>query len=179
MSSYFFTISLQISEINAAITVTRFIASYNSYRRDKRREDDLAVRRRLMDVAANIRAHLLNAMDNVDWQVAAKIQETIDQVDVLNNELRIAETGHKYPFFSPQKSVKVKALKKLVEYDASLITGMEQAADAARQLEYAAARGDEAGAITTHAGLVRSNITRLREEFKKRIEFIKGIPTGQ
>jgi len=168
---------LPIPEINAAITVTKFITSYNSYRRDKRKEDDLAIRKRLIDVAGNIRSHLRNAMEGVDWEVAARVQETIDRLDVFNNEIRVAETGHKYPFFSPQKSVKVKALKKLVEYDETLVTGMEQAAEAARQLEYAAARGDEASAITTNAGLVKSHITRLQEEFKKRGEYIRGIVT--
>jgi len=166
---------LPISEINAAITVTKFLASYNSYRRDKRKEDDLSIRRRLMDVAAGMRSHLLNAQENVEWQLASRIQEAVDQLDIFRNELRLAETGHKYPFFSPQKSVGVKALKKLVEYDASLVTGMEQASDAARQLEYAVAKGEDEAAITTHTGLVKSHITRLRGEFGKRIEYIKVL----
>ena len=162
-----------VSEVTAAVRVAVFIANYNSYRYGKRKEDDLAIRRRIMEEVEKGRQHNLNLLENAyranNPTLENEAKGLMDNLDLFKNEVHLAEVGHKYPFFSQQKSTKFKNLKKLVEYDATIL---EEAAKATSQLAELELVVDDDPLPGMRAA--KMAVTSARNAFKDRIALIKG-----
>lgn len=165
-----------VSEVTAAVRIAVFIANYNSYRYGKRKEDDLAVRRRLMEEVEKGRQHTLNLLETAyrtnDQAVEYELKGLLDNLDLFKNEVHLAEVGHKYPFFSEQRSTKMGSLKKLVAYDATIL---EQAAKVTEkladlELELAAGQTNPLAGVRAAKGAV----TLSRGAFRDRLALIKG-----
>ena len=80
--------------------------------------------------------------------------------------------GHKYPFFSEQRSTKMKSMKKLVQYDATIL---EEAAKTTQQLadlelELASGEGNPLAGVRAAKG----SVATARGAFRDRLAFIKG-----
>ena len=98
----------------------------------------------------------------------------IDVVDLFRNDIELAETGHKYPFFSIQRSASAGVLKQLVKYDHQLIAQLDSAVAATTVLEKAIAVGSmESG----DAGLrtIKGFLSTARGFFENRIAILKKV----
>jgi len=86
----------------------------------------------------------------------------------------MAETGHKYPFFSIQRSVSSRSLKSLIKFDHQLIKTMENALEAISVLEKAVAQGEEESA---DPGLrtIKEYLTSAQGDFDNRIAIMKRV----
>lgn len=165
-----------VSEVTAAVRLGVFVANYNSYRYGKRKEDDMAIRRRIMEEVDKAKEHCLNMLELAyrtnNVAVEMELKGVMDNLDLFRNEVQLAEVGYKYPFFSEQKSTKMKQLKKLVEYDATILETTHQATQQITLVEQAmASGGSEALPGIRHA---KGAITSARDVFRNRIAIIKG-----
>ncbi len=165
-----------VSEVTAVARIVVFIANYNSYRYGKRKEDDLAVRRRIMEEVEKGRQHCLNLLETAyrtnNMAVEGELKGLRDNLDLFKNEVHLAEVGHKYPFFSEQRSTKMKSMKKLVQYDATIL---EEAAKTTQQLadlelELASGEGNPLAGVRAAKG----SVATARGAFRDRLAFIKG-----
>jgi hypothetical protein len=97
-----------------------------------------------------------------------------DELDVFSNEVEFSMVGHKYPFFSPQISISPRKIKKLIEYDLSIIGKMRNVKEASRRVENSIIEG-EATNIVQELKKIRHYITVVRNNYKDRNHYIKGI----
>ena len=132
----------------------------------------MAVRRKIMSQLNNLRQHLLNIMEDGGLDTRIGSQRLIDVVDVFRNEVEMAETGHKYPFFSTQRSVSGKMLKKLIDYDAGIIQQLEKALEAISTLERS---GDDEEVISKGLRMLKEYITTARGQFENRVAVMKNV----
>jgi len=163
-----------ITLINTALSSAKIIGGYSGYKFGRRKEDDMAIRRKLMIQIDEIRQHLLNIMEdgNLDTRIAA--QKVIDVMDVFRNNIEMAETGHKYPFFSIQRSISSRSLKSLIKYDHQLISQLKNAIEATSVLEKAVAQGELESA---DPGLrtIKGFLTSAQGDFANRIAIMKKV----
>jgi hypothetical protein len=167
-----------ITLINTALSSAKLIGGYSGYRFGRRKEDDMAVRRKLMIQLDTLRDHLINVMEDGDLDTRISSQKVIDVVDMFRNDIEIAETGHKYPFFSIQRSTSAGILKQLVKYDHQLISQLDSAIEATTVLEKAIAVGNmESG----DAGLrtIKGFLSTARGFFENRIAIIQKVEKVQ
>ena len=167
---------------NAVKVIASSIASigskYSGYKLDKRKEDDLAVRKKLMDEIGKSRGHLMNIVEeshnSKDEDTTNAAKKTIDELDLLLNDINLSETGHKYPFFAGQKSINIKSLEKLIEHDKKLINSIENITEASKKLELAII--DKEGKDTAwELKRVRQYVTTCRDEYKDRRDCIRKV----
>ena len=163
-----------ITLINTALSTAKIAVRYSGYKLGRRKEDDLAIRRKLMLQLDTFRQHILNIMEDGDLDTRIETQKIVDVADMFRNDIEMAESGHKYPFFSAQRSVTGKMLKSLIKYDARMIQQLEGALKAISVLEKALARGEKDSAET---GLrtIKEYLTTARGQFKNRTAIMKKV----
>lgn len=163
-----------ITLINTALSSAKILGGYSGYKFGRRKEDDMAVRRKLMIQLDTLREHLLNIMEdgNLDTRIAS--QKVVDVLDVFRNDIELAETGHKYPFFSIQRSASGRILKSLVKYDHQMIRQLDSALEATSVLEKAVSQGEQE---TADPGLrtIKGFLTTARGTFDNRIAILKKV----
>lgn len=158
--------------------VGSILGAYYGYVEGKRKEDDLAVKRKLMDEIQKSRSNLTNILsefndrkDKVGMEAAKGV---IDELDIFNTDVDMSEVGHRYPFFSIQNTANKGELDKLIEFDKSLITTMENVSQATsmvhdklidEQLQYP----------DRELKKIKQYVTTCRNYYKDRRDFIKQI----
>ena len=166
-----------IQGVSATARVGLFIARYNAYRFDSRKEDDRSLRRCLMERLNSARDHATNVLDYAqradNRDLRHQIKQIIDAIDIFKNDSNLAETGHKRPFFSSKSAASVGSLKRLVELDAAVLEETERITKALGELEKAIAAGEEG--VVSASGNIRSAVTATHNHFSKRIHYIKGF----
>lgn len=167
-----------ITLINTALSSAKIIGGYSGYRFGRRKEDDMAVRRKLMVQLDTLREHLINIMEDGDLDTRIATQKVVDVVDLFRNDIEMAETGHKFPFFSIQRSASAGVLKSLVKYDHQLITQLESAMEAITVLEKAVTVG-EMGSAEAGLRTIKGFLTSARGFFENRIAIIKKVEKVQ
>ena len=84
--------------------IQQILGTYYGYVEGKRKEDDLAVKRKVMDEIKKSRTNLTNIMEEFDEKGKNKTVETtkrvIDELDMFHTDIDLSEAGHRYPFFS-------------------------------------------------------------------------------
>ena len=163
-----------ITLINTALSSAKLIGGYSGYKFGRRKEDDMAIRKKLMFQLDELRNHLLNIMEDGDLDVRMEVQKVIDVMDVFKNNIEMAETGHKYPFFSIQRSVSSRMLKQLIKFDHQLIGVLDNALEAIAVLEKALAQGEQ---DTAAPGLrtIKSYLTSAQGDFANRTAIMKKV----
>ncbi len=163
-----------ITLIETALSTAKLVGRYSSYKYGRRKEDDLLIRRKLILQLENMTNHLLNIMEDSDYDTRLEVQKILDLIDGCSNHIEIAATGHKYAFFTEQRSVSKKAQKELIRYDLELINHLDAAIEATIGLEKAVIRGE---ADTAIMGLrtIRQYITSFEGTFDNRLAVIKGL----
>ena len=80
-----------ISLINTALSTAKIVGGYSGYKFGRRKEDDMAIRRKLMLQLDTFRNHLINIMEDGDLDTRIETQKVIDAVDTFRNEIEMAE----------------------------------------------------------------------------------------
>ncbi len=160
------------------IIVTGLIKAYTGYKRDSRKEDDLAVRRRLMSEITKSKENIKNIIEEAyemrDMRGSQAVKGALDELDVFSTEVDLSETGHKYPFFSAQVSITKKAQKKLIDFDSSLLTNMQNVTIASNKI--ADMMLDEKKLnLRREAKKLKNYITKARNAYRDRIELIRRM----
>ena len=163
-----------LSLINTALSSARLAGNYSGYKSGRRKEDDLMIRRKLMSQLDTMRDHLINIMEDSDLGDRIEVQKLIDVLDTFRNEIELAETGHKYPFFSHQRGLSRGVLKSLIKYDHEMIKQLEAALEATSILEKSLVHEDS-GSPSPGLRTIKEYITTSRGQFDNRVSVIKNI----
>jgi hypothetical protein len=158
--------------------VGQILGSYYGYVEGKRKEDDLAVKRKIMDEIQKSRANLTNTLAEFNERKDAKgMQATkgvIDELDIFNTDVDMSEAGHRYPFFSIQNTANKGQLEKLINFDKSLITTMENVAQATAMV-HDKLIDDALPSPDRELKKIKQYVTTCRNYYKDRKDFIKEI----
>ena len=161
------------------LQVQRTISSYSGYKGSRRKEDDLAIRRRVLeeiDKAREVLTDILeDAYSDADMKTQQEVRKAQDQLDIFSDEVDLAESGHKYSFFSPQRSVGGGMIKQLTKFDASIIDLMNQLVKAAARVQTKYLGKDSSLVAVKELRKIKQYITTARNEFSNRIEYIKKL----
>ena len=171
----------RVVDITQGLTVTArvgfFLARYNAYRFDSRKEDDASIRKWLATKLEAARSRATGAMklasSKSDAETATRINDIIDEVDLFKNDAYLAETGVRGKFFSSKSAATVGSLNKLIEYDARILEQVEKGAKAIEALEEAIA-SDESGAARG-ATKIRVAFSAAHSDFRERVKYVRGF----
>ena len=155
------------------------INAYYTYVHGKRKEDDIADRKRISSEIQKARTNLLNILEESSMakqkDAADFARRTVDELDGFNNEVDLSEMGHNYPFFSIQRTTDSGAIEKLVGFDRTIIDRMANVTEATLRLhDYMM---DKKGDLDTVTELkkVRQYVSNARNAYKDRRDFIRGL----
>ena len=77
--------------------IQMILGGYSAYKRDKRRETDIALKEEIMRCADRVRTHVENVHDDayrdMNVKLAKACQATIEEIDALRNDVNLGETG--------------------------------------------------------------------------------------
>jgi hypothetical protein len=155
------------------------INAYYTYVHGKRKEDDIAVRKRISSEIQKAKTNVLNILEEGS---VGKLKELVDfarrtndELDSFNNEVDLSEVGHNYPFFSIQKSTDSDAIEKLVSFDRTIIDRMQNVTEATLRLHDFIL--DKKGDLdpVTELKKVRQYISNARNTYKDRRDYIRGL----
>ena len=151
------------------------VGGYSAYKRDKRRETDIAVKEEILRCADRVRTHVENVHDDAfrkrNRTLAKACQSIIEEIDSLRNEVSLGETGGEHPFFSKQISTTKKILNQLIKHDHETLTLLVKAVNQSNRLERATSEKAQMAAIQETRQLVSS----VRGHFSERRAVLKGI----
>lgn len=157
--------------------LSHILGSYYGYVEGKRKEDDLAVRQKLMAEVNKARNNILNTLEGVkdaDSNTTGSVKRMVDELDMFKNEIDLGISGHRFPFFSIQNSANKKQIQKVVDFDTDLVKGIENVVTASSKLNQALLDADELDP-ETEVKKLRQYLTDVRNNFKDRNDFIRGI----
>lgn len=161
------------------LQVQRSISSYSGYKGSRRKEDDLAIKRRVLEEIDKAREVLTDILEDAyndgDTKTQQEIRKAQDQLDIFSDEVDLAEMGHKYSFFSPQKSISGGMIKELTKFDASIIDLMNQLVKGSSRVQTKYLGKDSSLEAVKELRKIKQYITTARNEFKNRIELIKKL----
>lgn len=161
------------------LQVQRNISSYSGYKGSRRKEDDLAIRRRVLEEIDKVREVLTDILEDAyndgDMKTQQEIRRAQDQLDIFSDEVDLAESGHKYSFFSKQRSISGGMIKQLTKFDASIIDLMNQLVKGTARVQTKYLGKDSSLEAVKELRKIKQYITTARNEFSNRIEFIKKI----
>lgn len=164
--------------ITTVAEVCKLISVYTGYRKDKIKEDDILVRKRLMAEVEKSGEHAKNIVELLyernDKESLKAIKKVKDELDVFSGEVDLSTTGHQYPFFSIQKvrSPSVSDLKKLVEFDAEMLDKIVNVTETTTKIEDKVIDGDNLEFVKESLK-VRQYITKARNAYKDREDFLR------
>jgi hypothetical protein len=118
---------------------------------------------------------LEDAYNDGDTKTQQEVRKAQDQLDVFSDEVDLAESGHKYSFFSAQRSISGGMIKQLTKFDASIIDLMNQLVKAAARVQTKYLGKDSSLSTVKELRKIKQYITTARNEFTNRIEYIKKI----
>ena len=151
------------------------VGGYSAYKRDKRRETDIAVKEEILRCADRVRTHVENVHDDAfrkrNRTLAKACQSIIEEIDSLRNEVSLGETGGEHPFFSKQISTTKKILNQLIKHDHETLTLLVKAVNQSNRLERATGEKAQMEAIQE----TRQLISSVRGHFSERRAVLKGI----
>ena len=161
------------------LQVQRNISSYSGYKGSRRKEDDLAIRRRVLEEIDKVREVLTDILEDAyndgDMKTQQEIRRAQDQLDIFSDEVDLAESGHKYSFFSKQRSISGGMIKQLTKFDASIIDLMNQLVKGTARVQTKYLGKDSSLEAVKELRKIKQYITTARNEFSNRIEYIKKI----
>ena len=159
--------------------VRKLVSGYMGYRKDKIKEDDLLVRKRLGSEILKAQEHsknileLLYEKDNTDGMNALK--KVKDELDVFYSEIELSPVGHQYSFLDPKKSTRSpteSTLKKLVDFDAGMLDSLVNVTLSMGMIEDYII--DEKNVnYQKELAKIRSNITKSRNNYRDREDFLR------
>jgi hypothetical protein len=165
--------------IEIPVVIAKLIAEYTAYRRDRRKEDDILVRRTLEREIGKAAEHIKNIMEQLyeKGQKAEikKLKTVKDELDVFRSEINLSIVGHMYRFFSVQdvRSPKENDIKRLVDFDAQMCERLVNVTVAMDAVETKVIDGEEVD-LSREFLKIRQYITQIRNVYKERENFLRG-----
>ena len=155
------------------------INAYYTYVHGKRKEDDIAVRKRISSEIQKARTNLLNIMEESTMakqkEAADFARRTVDELDGFNNEVDLSEMGHNFAFFSIQRDTDSGSIEKLVGFDKTIIDRMANVTEATLRLhDFMMDKKGDLDAVT-ELKKVRQYVSNARNAYKDRRDFIRGL----
>lgn len=150
----------------------------DSMGKEKQKEKDVSVRHQIIIEINNVKEYLKNIMDlfhEEDEKASKLVKNVMDELDIFIQESEFSEVGHSYPLFSPQKSAHNRDVKKLKKVDIKIIDDIKVVEEACRQLESALIDQDQSINPIGELQKIRQYITKTREEYKHRMNKMKGV----
>ncbi len=158
--------------------VTKMIKKYTGYKRGQAKEDDLAVRKRLLSELEKSRNNLKNSLEYMherdNTKGSKKIRKVLDEIDMFSNEVDLSETGHHYPFFDPKKSIKRNDIQTIVDFDKEMLETCKNVTEATKEIQNTLIDGENIN-VEKEFNSLRQYITNIRNTYKDRLDYIKGI----
>lgn len=155
-----------------------FIGGYGAYSRERKREDDVAVREEVSRAATRARNHLNNVHDAAyrakNSEITSACARAIEEVDALKNDVEKAATGGEHPFFSIQKSASKSIIKKLIKHDHDTLTMLKKAVNKSNEIEQDNATGTLENSMARIAEC-QQLISSCRGHFSERSAVLKGM----
>lgn len=109
-----------INIIAEIVAIKKLISKYHGYAIEKRKEDDLAIRRKLLTELSEIKKCIYDIIKKHEGM--RKAAKSLDnEIEAFSKEIEYSITGHKYPFLSTPSSINMRRIKKLIEYDFFII----------------------------------------------------------
>lgn len=162
----------------AAEGVAKIIKDYNGYRRGQKKEDDLAVRKKLLSELDKSKNNLKNSLEYVHERENRKaskvIRKVLDEIDMFSNEVDLSEMGHHYPFFDPKKSIKKKDIENIIEFDKEILEACKDVTEATQEIQKKLIDGKNID-FDKEFNNIRQYITNVRNNYKDRLDYIKDI----
>ncbi len=150
-----------------------FPDGFSRYSLARVQQDDLAVRRKLASELEKVRNHLQVVLEDAhrarEARLADATRRAIDEIDVFETELRAGESGAAFAILTAARSATPEAVAKVVEFDYQALEALDRALATAESV--GAAAPDAARALTD----LRAMLTRGRNTFKDRRDFLRGI----
>lgn len=158
--------------------VAKIITNYTGYRRGQAKEDDLAIRKRMITELKKSKNNLKNSLEhmyeNDDRKGSKKIRKVIDEIEMFNNEVDLSESGHSYALFDPKKSIRRKDIKKVAELDKSILETCINVTEATKKIQERLINGKRIDS-DKEFGNLRQYITNIRNDYKNRLDYIKSV----
>ena len=160
-------------------SVCKMVSAYTGYRKDKIKEDDNLVRKKLMteiDKSVENTRNILDILyDKKDTESINSLKKVKDELDIFSNDITMSVAGHQYNFFSTQRvrSPSEGDLKTLVEFDLSILENIVNITEATNVIESMIMNGEEIDIVRELRSL-RQYITGSRNSYKDREDFLRG-----
>jgi len=153
--------------------------AYYTYVHGKRKEDDIAVRKRIVSEIQKSRNNIINMLEessvSKQKEAADFCRRTVDELDGFANEVDLSEMGHNYPFFSIQRGTDSEAIEKLSGFDRTIIDRMQNVTEATLRLHDMMLEKKADLDTVTELKKVRQYVSNARNAYKDRRDFIRGL----
>lgn len=153
--------------------------AYYTYVHGKRKEDDIAVRKRIVSEIQKSRTNILNMLEesavSKQKETADFCRRTVDELDSFAGEVDLSEMGHRYPFFSIQRTTDSESIERLVGFDRTIIDRMQNVTEATLRLHDMMLDKKADLDAVTELKKVRQYISNARNAYKDRRDFIRGL----
>lgn len=144
----------------------------------KGKEADLAVRTKLTNEISKSRANFENILDELYESNESKgitaVKKALDELELFSNDISFSEVGHEYAWFSPQSSIDKDKLEKITKFDNSMIFNLRNITKASSKIADLLVDKKKLD-VPQEMKKIRNYITEARNDYKNRIEFIKGL----
>ncbi len=164
--------------MTVVLLVAKMISGYQGYIREKRKDDDIRVKKVILSNLTSLKNHLHNiyslSSDVKKESISKKIRNINDKVDVFIQEVEYSSSGHKYPFFSPQCSVGILKLNTLIKYDLDILKNFEELITKSSTIESDIIDGSFENCLQMIKDL-NNQFNESKSLFKKRTDIIKGV----
>lgn len=159
------------------LLIIKIIHDYQAYKRDCRKDDDALVKQKIIDELASLRTMMVQFTNEPacnDTTLFKEMKTVRDKVDSFIQEVEYSLSGHSYPFFSSQTSVGSIQLKKIMNYDLSILEKTNDLVFSFQELQRQYLDQDQ-NSIKQEFRRFNQKITEVRNEFQKRNELIKKM----
>jgi hypothetical protein len=159
--------------------VCAMISGYSGYRKDRMKEDDLLVRKRLEAEILKSKEHARNILESLHEKQNKDgikgYRKVNDELDVFSGEVNLSIVGHNYPIFSIQhiRSPSEADLQQLVQFDADMLDSLVNVTTAMSQIESHLIDDSDIDYAKEFAKM-RQYITTSRNRYKDRENFLRG-----
>ncbi len=166
-------------ELTAIEVVVKLITEYTGYRKDRLKEDDILVRKRLQSEILKAQEHSRNILELLhekqDKKSITGLKKVKDELDVFSSEVELSIMGHKYPFFTIQRarSPSEGDLKKLIKFDGDMLESIVTMTETMTRIETFIIDGTELEYAKEFA-TIRQYITKSRNKYQDREDFLRG-----
>jgi len=169
-------------EWKLASASVRYVASaingYTAYSRESAKEDEKAVRRKIINEMDKTRNNLKNSLEyareNGDKETSKRIRKVLDELDMFTNEVDLSGAGGKYPFFDPKYSIQKEDILKIADLDKFILENCVKVTETCKELQRNILQ-NKTQDLPYEYGHLRQSITNIRNKYQDRLDYIKHI----